>query len=104
MRSDGHPWGYGCGDESTDRFVPDSLGAADFLPACRNHDICYGTLDSDKATCDKGLGADMKSACKNDLKGLHTLYRPLCNGMAGGYEFAVSEFGQSAYDAAQKKH
>ncbi|ECI4111685.1 hypothetical protein DPE81_22480 [Salmonella enterica subsp. enterica] len=23
--------------------------------------------------------------------------------MAGGYEFAVSEFGQSAYDAAQKK-
>lgn len=103
MRSDGHPWGYGCGDESTDRFVPDSLGAADFLPACRNHDICYGTLDSNKATCDKGLGADMKYACKNDLKGLHTLYRPFCNGMAGGYEFAVSKFGQSAYDAAQGK-
>ncbi|EOX8477462.1 RHS element core protein [Salmonella enterica subsp. indica] len=103
MRSDGHPWGYGCGDESTDRLVPDSLGAANFLPACRNHDICYGTLDSDKATCDKGLGADMKLACKNDLKGLHTLYSPLCNGMAGGYEFAVREFGQSAYDAAQEK-
>lgn len=45
----------------------------------------------------------MKLACQSDLKGLHKLYGPLCNGMAGGYEFAVSEFGQSAYDAAQRK-
>lgn len=103
MRPDGNPWGYGCGDESTDWIVPDSLGAADFLPACRKHDICYGTLDSNKNICDTNLGTNMKLACQSDLKGLHKLYRPLCNGMAGGYEFAVSKFGQSAYDAAQEK-
>ncbi|ECC9297360.1 hypothetical protein DRF02_24100 [Salmonella enterica subsp. salamae] len=102
MRSDGYPWRYGCGDESTDRFVPDSLGAANFLPACGNHDTCYGTLGSDKATCDANLGADMKLACKNDLTGLHKLYRPVCNGMAIGYEFAVSSFGDSAFTSAQK--
>lgn len=102
-RPDGHPWGYGCGDESTDWIVPDSLGAADFLPACRKHDICYGTLDSNKDTCDANLGANMKLACQSNLKGLHKLYLPLCNGMARGYKFAVSEFGQSAYDSAQLK-
>ncbi|EAN9129191.1 type IV secretion protein Rhs, partial [Salmonella enterica] len=103
MRSDGHPWGYGCGDESTDWIVPDSLGSADFLPACRKHDICYGTLDSHKYTCDQNLGKNMKLACQSDLKGFHKLYRPLCNGMADGYKLAVSKFGQSAYDAAQEK-
>ncbi|MFL4211092.1 RHS repeat-associated core domain-containing protein [Enterobacter mori] len=102
MRPDGHPWGYGCGDASTDSFVPDSLGAADFLPACGNHDTCYGTLGSNKAICDANLGADMKLACKNDLTGLHKLYRTVCNGMTSGYEFAVSSFGDSAFTSAQK--
>ncbi|TBL87891.1 hypothetical protein EYY95_10650 [Hafnia alvei] len=102
-RVDGHPWGYGCGDESTDRFVPDSLGAANFLRACGTHDACYGTLGSNKATCDKNLGADMKLACKNHLTGIHKLYSPICNAMASGYEFAVSNFGNSAFLAAQKK-
>lgn len=45
----------------------------------------------------------MKLACQSNLKGLHKLYLPLCNGMARGYKFAVSEFGQSAYDVAQLK-
>lgn len=41
LRSDGHPQGYGCGDESTDRYVPDSLYGVSLLPACRIHDKCY---------------------------------------------------------------
>lgn len=48
MRPDGNPWGYGCGDKYSDWCVPDSLFSADFMPACRTHDICYGTLGSDK--------------------------------------------------------
>ncbi|TBL75189.1 hypothetical protein EYY94_09335, partial [Obesumbacterium proteus] len=102
MRPDGHPWGYGCGDESSDWYVPDSLGAAKFLPACRKHDICYGTLGSNKAICDENLGKNMKLACSDDLRGLHALYRPICNGMANAYEFAVSRFGDSAFSSAQK--
>ncbi len=103
MRSDGHPLGYGCGDAGTDRFVPDSLGKAKFLPACGKHDSCYGTLGSNKAICDENLGSEMKLACAQDLQGLHKLYQPLCNLMASGYEFAVRNFGDSAYAAAQKK-
>ncbi|SQH95152.1 Uncharacterised protein [Salmonella enterica subsp. salamae] len=30
------------------------------------------------------------------------MYRPVCNGMAIGYEFAVSSFGDSAFTSAQK--
>ncbi len=102
-RPDGHPWGYGYGDENTDRFVPDFLGAANFLHTFETPDACYGTLGSNKATCDKDLGADMKLPCKNHLTGIHKLFSPICNAMASGYEFAVSNFGNSAFLAEQKK-
>ena len=64
-RPDGNPWQYGCGDAGTDKKVPDRPGGYDFLPACRNHDICYGDKSGpSKSTCDANFFQDMMQECK----------------------------------------
>lgn len=103
MRPDGNPWGYGCGDKDSDWYVPDSLFGADFMPACRTHDICYGTLGSDKAYCDTQLGSNIVLACNKSLKGIPGLEETLSNCYAAGiYQLAVEQLGSDAYLAAQE--
>lgn len=105
LRPDGKEWGDGCGDAATDEYVPDSLGKADFGPACSKHDNCYGDFGSNKDTCDNALETNMKEACDTDLKDAHVLYKPLCKGVASFYRFVLKDMnlGQSAFDAAQEE-
>ncbi|ECC9296315.1 RHS repeat-associated core domain-containing protein, partial [Salmonella enterica subsp. salamae] len=105
LRPDGYPWGYGCGDESTDKFVPDGLYGVSFMQACRNHDICYGTSGSSKQSCDTHLGDDIVLACnriwKDTLSSDDMLYK--CYTAAGIYQLAVEKKGGPAFEAAQRE-
>ncbi|HCM1944640.1 TPA: RHS repeat protein, partial [Salmonella enterica subsp. salamae serovar 30:g,m,s:e,n,x] len=105
LRPDGYPWGYGCGDESTDKFVPDGLYGVSFMQACRNHDICYGTSGSSKQSCDTHPGDDIVLACnriwKDTLSSDDMLYK--CYTAAGIYQLAVEKKGGPAFEAAQRE-
>jgi hypothetical protein len=43
---------------------PQGLLGADFRPACRAHDACYGGLGLTKAECDARFLQDMLCACE----------------------------------------
>ncbi|EOQ57324.1 MULTISPECIES: hypothetical protein [Escherichia] len=101
MRPDGHPWGYRCGDEDSDRYVPDELFGVNFLQACRNHDKCYEAFGSVKSVCDDNLGSDIKLACNEQLKGFGKVILPVCELSGSGYSWVVRTFGEGAFKAAQ---
>jgi RHS repeat-associated protein len=104
-RSDGQPLGYGCGDASTDNFVPDRPSGYNFLLGCRNHDICYGNKNGpSKAECDSRFLADMMDECENymytgSIAG--ELYTQ-CSTIAGLYYNGVKYGGKSAFENARK--
>ena len=58
-----------CGPSSRNgplaRLIPQEYHGADFRPACRAHDACYGCVGSDKAECDRQFYQDMRCACEN---------------------------------------
>jgi RHS repeat-associated protein len=98
VRPDGQPWGWGCGDATSDRFVPDSVDGVSFTAACRNHDVCYDKCGANKADCDKGLYNDIVSACFASAHGVG-----LCLLAARGYYAAMSSrASQSAFNKAQR--
>jgi hypothetical protein len=104
LRPDGRPWGAGCGDAGTDKYVPDSFfGIVSFREACNIHDDCYGELGTDKLVCDNKLEENMKYECKVQLKGTSKILYPMCSLQGSFYGFAVRNFGQSAYNSAQEK-
>ncbi len=99
MRPDGQSWGWGCGDVTSDRYVPDSIDGVSLLPACRNHDICYETCGPSKAACDKKFFDDIVNACFASGRGVG-----LCLLAARGYYAAMStRASQSAFDKARQK-
>ena len=99
VRPDGQPWGWGCGDVASDRYVPDSIDGVSFLPACRNHDICYERCGTSKATCDKKFFDDIVDACFASGRGVG-----LCLLAARGYYAAMStRASQSAFDKTRQK-
>jgi RHS repeat-associated protein len=55
----------GCGDIHTRWIVPQYalLWTGYFTPACNNHDICYGTCNSNKQDCDLILESQLRVAC-----------------------------------------
>ena len=98
-RPDGNPWGWGCGDAGTDFHVPDSFNGVSFIPACRRHDICYGTCGANKAVCDQNLRMDMITACVNAYQSTG-----LCMLIPGIFYRAMSfKASQDAFDKAQKE-
>lgn len=102
-RPDGQPWGYGCGSEGSDWFVPDGLWGISFMDACRNHDKCYATKGSDKTTCDVNLGNDIALACgvlKSEDPRYNDIYTQ-CLITSAAYRVAVGTFGKGAYNDAQ---
>ncbi len=102
-RPDGQPWGYGCGSEGSDWFVPDGLWGVSFMDACRNHDKCYATKGSDKTTCDVNLGNDIALACgvlKSEDPRYNDIYTQ-CLITSAAYRVAVGTFGKGAYNDAQ---
>jgi hypothetical protein len=104
-RPDGNPWGWGCGNAENDQDVPDNWKDANFIPGCRNHDVCYGTCKTDKSACDKGLHMDLRAACSAAYGGSSAQRANLstCQQVAFAYYQAVSRLGQASYDAAQKE-
>jgi len=49
-------------------FIPQGFAGADFKPACREHDHCYGLKGVDKAACDSAMYAQMLCACENSRR------------------------------------
>jgi hypothetical protein len=78
---------------------PPHLDVFPFVNACNNHDICYGTLGSNKATCDSHFLSDMQRICADNASSSASYY--YCDGLAYTYYEAVHLFGQSAFDNAQ---
>ena len=49
-------------------FIPQGFFGADFKPACRGHDHCYGLKGADKAACDAAFYAQMLCACEQSRR------------------------------------
>lgn len=92
----GPPGGGGCGSDGNSQYIPDRIASADFTAACDAHDECYSTCGAGKSSCDSAFFADMFAAGSSlGLEG--------ALGIASLYSGAVTFFGASAYDAAQKE-
>jgi hypothetical protein len=127
----GHPPTVnGCGPEKFTALIehgiiPQGFGDADFrnggCPAnqscgCNQHDVCYGTCNSDKSACDEAFKKDLNTSCENaypvDPRGRdacpdglcfsNNQRSAMCHNRARKYYSLVKEVGQSAYDTAQK--
>jgi len=89
----------GCGPEGFGGLVPDLW----FTSACNAHDICYGTRGNAKSACDSRFYGDMKAICANRYgRWYQAIQRGACYASAWTYYEAVKQFGQSAYDNAQR--
>lgn len=92
----------GCGAQGGQQF-PGSFGAASFTPCCDTHDVCYGTCNSNRTTCDNNFEVCLTASCDAAYPGggLNAIRRSTCRGAANSYWAAVASFGGSAYNAAQ---
>jgi hypothetical protein len=92
----------GCGSETsffTPSRVPQAFFTADFSKACDSHDICYGTLWTDKSACDNQFASDLYRSCLTPPRMGRAL--PMCFGVANTYYTAVRFGGGSAFRQAQ---
>ncbi len=103
------PTANGCGPENGPS-VPNYwtfynlFGKTDVFPfvnACNPHDICYGTLGSNRATCDTQFLNNLLNICSTYSTSWAS--RTYCQGLAYTYYYAVAWFGQPAFDAAQAR-
>ena len=94
VRTDGEPIGYGCGDASTDRFVPDRIFNVDITDACVRHDRNFDGCMS-KAEADLTFKKDVYDLL---IKG--NVSPALASMTAELYYQGVNLAGQSAYDKA----
>jgi RHS repeat-associated protein len=97
------PIGDGCGDEKSDKYVPDAYQGFDFSAPCWNHDQCYGTCGNPKNTCDYKFLLDMRTVCSQMGLISKLIYGGDCYLLANVYYVAVATMGRSAYCEAQKK-
>ena len=75
------------------------VGGANFTFACNNHDICYGTCNATRLTCDADFATDLAKACA----AAHPpgWRRTICNSIADDYIKVVSNLGLRWYDNGQ---
>lgn len=76
--------------------------AINFLNACNNHDICYGSCDKNKDFCDSRFRIELLAECSKFKWRIFTKIK--CIILAKVYHLAVSKGGGSAFDAAQDEH
>jgi hypothetical protein len=89
----------GCGPEGFGGLVPELW----FTSACNTHDICYGTLGASKSACDTQFYNNMRAICSSRYPHWYqAVQRNACYASAWTYYQAVKQFGQSAFDNAQK--
>lgn len=97
----------GCGPENGVVAVPQRpLNVATFTPACNGHDVCYGTCNSSKSTCDSDFFDGMAAICVRDYPAtgvLSIIGQGLCLQLAATYATAVIVGGQGAFDTAQSE-
>jgi len=79
--------------------VPDFYLTVSFTSACNAHDVCYGILGANKATCDSNIFRDMVSACSRGLLGGRELVQ--CIAASGVSYGLVRVRGNSYYQTAQ---
>ena len=93
-----------CGTSWHEPLVRDQWGDANFSDSCRNHDRCYETCGSSKASCDSQFERDMESACRDAYSGggIDYVRRNSCIGIANTYAVAVERMGGDAYRDAQR--
>lgn len=78
-------------------FIPQGFAGADFKPACREHDHCYGLKGADKAACDAAMHAQMLCACENSRR--PRMCRLTANLM---YRSVQSRFADYVFERDQK--
>jgi hypothetical protein len=95
----------GCGAAGSWVSPPQSYFGVSFVPACDTHDCCYDKCNQNKAACDTSFLSDLTAICNAAFPGTGTIQnikRGGCVQQAQAYYSAVSSYGQSAYDEAQK--
>jgi hypothetical protein len=115
------PKSNGCGPEFLTvvikvGVIPQGHGLGDFTDMCNQHDICYGTCNSNKKSCDDKFRKDLFAECsskyhpnpKERCGGDPTCVTSadelsVCNRLARGYADLVKDKGQGAFDTAQKE-
>lgn len=92
----------GCGPEggAATRIIPNRFFKANFKPGCDFHDVCYETCLRRKEVCDVRFGEMLRAECR-DAYG-PGLRRNVCLQQARNYFNFVSNFGDDAYEAAQR--
>lgn len=72
-----------------------------FVNACNQHDICYGTLGSNRAACDTQFYNNLRAICAANAS--TWVNRQTCYGLAWTYYTAVDLFGQSSWEKGQEE-
>lgn len=92
----------GCGPEGSwvTHLIPNRFGLADFTQCCNNHDVCYGTCNDVKSTCDNTFGICLATACTIGYASF-ALLLPTCLEVAAIYYAAVALGGGGAFESAQ---
>ena len=99
----GKPAGSGCGDLSTDKWVPDSFYGYDFSKPCGWHDDCYGRCGSKKSYCDQGFYSRMMDVCgQMGFLDRVVASQNECRVVAYVYYQAVVSMGCDAFMSAQR--
>lgn len=104
--------GNGCGDGSFALIFADSvvghvipgytgdldhpLPGISFYAACQHHDMCYGSMGSDKTVCDSDFKAALSNTCSSSSN-----YGFSCGVLTSLYYYAVRYLGSSNFNAAQ---
>lgn len=73
------------------RLVPQQFGGADFRPACRAHDNCYGAAVWSRRSCDLALRDNLFAACATSR------YPIACRATAQSMFLLTRAFGQGSY-------
>ncbi|MCA9240193.1 MAG: hypothetical protein KDA37_08340 [Planctomycetales bacterium] len=90
---------YPCGPENLPpaikRMIPQEFHGADFRPACRRHDRCYGAPGANKCACDLRFLKDLNSACNCSE------HPVACRAVSCLYFVSVKVGGRNAFNRAQ---
>ena len=95
------PVANGCGAKGGKKF-PERFYEADFKSSCDSHDICYGSCDKTKTSCDNIFLDDLYNECEFVLSGNSPIAERLCYAAAATYYFAVDKFGEDAWVSGQQ--
>ncbi len=81
---------------------PTGISGCSFLPACDNHDCCYGTCHRSKLLCDANFYSDLIAICSSCTSSLSEEVR--CGFLAYVYYFGVFWGGLGPFNENQKEH